>query len=368
MKTTFYNIPILKISFVLLFIIQYSVSFSQQDSSVSRKGTILLPVISRSIETDWAFGLAGSFTIRLSKDDTVSRTSNVQSLLLYSLRKQFVAAINGTIYFPNEKYILTGQLSLSSFPDKFWGVGNNAPDSNEEAYTFQQYYIYPHLQRKITSRLYLGVLYEFQDVFKVDYIKGGLLDQQDVPGKEGYKISGLGASITWDSRNHAFTPDRGSFFQFLFNHFGKYLGSDYDYTNYVIDARKFFRFYKRQVLALQAYGFFNAGTVPLRSLASFGGANSMRGYYDGRYRDKDQMVFQAEYRVPVWKRFGVVAFGNTGGIAAKLSEFSVSEFKYSYGAGLRYALSKRENLNLRLDYGIGQGNSHGFYIQLGEAF
>ena len=53
------------------------------------------------------------------------------------------------------------------------------------------------------------------------------------------------------------------------------------------------------MLALQAYAFINNGDVPLRSLASLGGANSMRGYYDGRYRDKDQIVFQAEYRVPV---------------------------------------------------------------------
>ncbi len=352
---------------VLLFAAIFQVC-GQNDTLLARNGFILLPVVSRSIETDWSFGAAVSYTIRRGKKDTISRTSNLQSIILYSLRKQFVAGINGTIYFPHEKYILTGQLSVSSFPDKFWGIGNNAPDKQVEPYTFKQYYIYPHLQRKITSRFYLGVLYEMQNVFEVDYKKGGLFDQQDVKGRDGYLVSGLGASATWDSRNHAFIPDKGSFFQILFNHFGHYLGSGYEYTNYVVDLREFIRIYKQQVLALQAYGYFSSGNVPIRSLASFGGSNSMRGYYDGRYRDKDQIVFQAEYRIPVWRRFGAVVFANTGGVASKLSAFAFNQLKYSYGAGARYALNKSEKLNLRFDYGIGQGNSHGFYIQLAEAF
>jgi hypothetical protein len=42
--------------------------------------------------------------------------------------------------------------------------------------------------------------------------------------------------------------------------------------------------------------------------------------------------------------------------------------KYSAGAGLRFMLSKKEKLSLRVDYGIGLGRNRGLYIQLGEAF
>jgi outer membrane translocation and assembly module TamA len=108
--------------------------------------------------------------------------------------------------------------------------------------------------------------------------------------------------------------------------------------------------------------------VPLRSLASFGGNNSMRGYYDGRYRDKDQLVFQAEYRIPVYGKWGVVVFGSTGDVSSKFTDYTFGDLKYSYGAGIRFAISKKEKLNLRLDYGIGQGNNNGLYFQLGEAF
>jgi len=138
----------------------------------------------------------------------------------------------------------------------------------------------------------------------------------------------------------------------------------------VFDIRKFLKIYRaKQVLALQLYSQINFGnSVPIRSLALLGGANSMRGYYDGRYRDRNQLVFQAEYRLNVYKRFGVVIFGNTGDVGHTPADYSFKDLKYSYGAGIRFALTKTEKLNLRADYGIGSGVNHGFYLQVGEAF
>jgi len=328
-----------------------------------------LPIIASSVETGWSFGGAGSFTFHLKAHDTATRTSNVQALALYTTRGQFVVALNGSIYFPGERYILNQQLSYSSFPDNFWGLGNTAPDSAKESYKFKQYYVYLHPQRLVGRNLFLGIVYEYQRVFNTDYKPGGIFDKQDIAGREGYHVSGLGLSVTYDTRNNSFSPDRGGMMQFSFNHFFPSLGSDYQYTNFVIDLRKFIRLYKQQVLALQAYGFFNAGEVPLRSLAFLGGANSLRGFYEGRYRDKNMAALQAEYRMPLFWRLGAVAFGGAGNIGPSLSDLNFQGLKYSYGGGLRVALNKSEKLNLRLDYGIGKGKGNdGFYLQLGEAF
>jgi hemolysin activation/secretion protein len=108
--------------------------------------------------------------------------------------------------------------------------------------------------------------------------------------------------------------------------------------------------------------------IPLRSLASLGGDNCMRGYYSGRYRDKQQIALQAEWRMPVYGRWGVVAFGSTGDVARKVMGYDFRDMKYAYGGGLRCALNKKEKLNLRLDYGLTSNNNQGFYLQLGEAF
>jgi outer membrane protein assembly factor BamA len=189
-----------------------------------------------------------------------------------------------------------------------------------------------------------------------------------VPGRDGYHISGFGGSFTYDTRNNAFSPDQGEMLQFYFNRFAHYFGSDYDYTNFVLDLRKFIMIYRHEVLAIQAYGFFNAGETPLRSLALLGGANFMRGYYQGRYRDKNLGIVQSEYRIPLFWRFGATVFGDLGNVAPNLAGINFQGIKYSYGGGIRFALNPTEKLNLRLDYGIGEGKSNGFYFQLGEAF
>jgi outer membrane protein assembly factor BamA len=341
---------------------------SQSDSAKS-KHLLLFPVITKSIETGWAFGTAAAFNFKFSKKDTISRTSNMQALVLYSLHQQFLAALNGTTFFPKENYILSHQLSYSSFPDKFWGMGNNTPDSAEENYSYHQFYIYLHAQRHLGHRLFIGGLYEFQKVMHVEFQKGGIFDKENIAGREGYKVSGLGLSFTYDTRNDAFAPSKGTFAQLYFNHFNPLFGSDYNYTNIVIDYRKYFTIYKKQVLALQAYSFNNVGSeVPLRSIATLGGSGSMRGYYDGRYRDKEQLVFQAEYRVPIFKRFGAVGFFSCGDVSNTMFNYTFADLKYSGGGGLRFALNKSEKLNLRLDYGFGQKGNSGLYFQLGEAF
>jgi hypothetical protein len=42
---------------------------------------------------------------------------------------------------------------------------------------------------------------------------------------------------------------------------------------------------------------------------------------------------------------------------------------YSYGGGLRYTINKRERLNLRLDYALGDPHYLGyFYLGFAESF
>jgi outer membrane protein assembly factor BamA len=340
----------------------------QNDHLAKIRHVVVLPIIARSIETGWSFGAAGSSTFHLKIHDTATRTSNVQALALYTTKSQFVVALNGSIYFPGERFIINQQLSYSSFPDKFWGLGNTAPDSSREPYKYKQYYVYLHPQCLIGRNLFLGLVYQFQRVFDTEFAAGGLFDKENVAGRHGYHVSGLGLSFTYDSRNNAFAPDRGTMMQFYFAHFNPLLGSDYQYTNFVLDLRQFIRIENKQVLALQAYGFFNAGETPLRSLASLGGSSSMRGYYQGRFRDKDMGVLQAEYRVPIFWRFGVVGFGDIGNVGSELSQINLDHLKYTFGGGVRLALNQSERLNLRLDYGINPKFLGGFYLQLGEAF
>jgi hypothetical protein len=343
-------------------------AFTQTDS-INSKSTLILPVVTKSIETDWSFGLATVFTFKMKEKDTVSRTSNIEVVSLYTLKEQFVAAINGNQYFKNEQFILNEQISYSSFPDKFWGIGNDTKESAEEPYTFQQYFIFAHLMKNLGNHFFVGGILEHQNVLKVNYKLGGLFDQENIIGRNGYHNIGLGISLTNDTRNHAFVPNKGRFAQLFFSKYNNAWGSSFNFFSLVADYRQYFQITKNQVLAIQAYSLNNFGDeIPLRNLGSLGGANSMRGYYNGRFRDKNLLVFQSEYRLPIYKRLGAVCFGSIGNVGNGIYQIFNSELKYSYGGGIRFALNKKEKLNLRIDYGIGKGSNHGLYFQIGEAF
>lgn len=46
----------------------------------------------------------------------------------------------------------------------------------------------------------------------------------------------------------------------------------------------------------------------------------------------------------------------------------INELKYSFGGGLRYLFNKKEQVNLRMDIGIGPNGNTGIYFGIEEAF
>ena len=76
---------------------------------------------------------------------------------------------------------------------------------------------------------------------------------------------------------------------------------------------------------------------------------------------------QAEYRVELPKRFGLVAFGGFGGVARHLNEFRMDQLLPAAGAGGRFRLTKESHVNFRVDFAVGR-NGHTVTIGVGEAF
>jgi len=295
------------------------------------------------------------------------RTSNVEGLGLYTQRNQFVSALQFNIFFPGERYILRWRNTYSYFPDMFWGYGNNTPDSAGERYDFRQVFIHPQLMRKIYRDFYVGVTYEMQHVFNFNYIPDGIFDQQHVTGRYGGTVSGLGLVFTWDSRNNAFSSTQGSYIQWQIVDFNNCIFSDFNYTSMLVDIRKYISMRRRDVWGFNLISHMTFGDVPIRNMAILGGQEIMRGYYEGRFTDNQMVAAQTEYRLHVWRRFGMVAFLGYGKVMRDWRSFSVKDLKYSYGAGIRYAINKKEKLNLRLDYGLGE-HTQALYFGVSETF
>lgn len=234
-------------------------------------------------------------------------------------------------------------------------------------YKYEQVYIFPQLLRKVYKHFFVGVSLEYQRVFKMIYKPHSLFQEEKVTGARTSTIPGAGCILTWDTRNNAFSSTGGHFLEVSATVFNSATFSDFNYTNFIIDARKYFSTFRGQVLALQTYANLNKGNVPYLSLGALGGSMIMRGYYSGRFRDKNLWAAQAEYRIPLWGRFGVVGFVAAGQVAHDLKDFNITGLKLTYGGGIRFAIRKDERLNLRFDYGVGK-RTHGAYITVAEAF
>lgn len=332
---------------------------------------VAIPVIFYTPETKFAAGAAGLMTFRAEEQDLASKPSSLYLYAIYTQLEQFQAQIVPAFYLKNEAYLLNGTLTFERYPNKFWGIGNDTPSGAEQNYTPRTYSLEVSFQRRILAAesLYIGVQYQFERQEILQPIDGSTLDGSTTPGSKGGTVSGLGFILNRDTRNNIFTPSHGNYWQASAYFNGKALGSDFSFTQVKVDLRTYLPgIAPSHVLALQV--FYQSATGPLAPFyryAKLGGESILRGYYKGRYRDKHFLAAQAEYRFPVWWKFGLVGFAAVGDVAPSFGSFRLSQFKYSVGMGLRFKIAPKEGANLRADFAIGPGTT-GVYFTAGEAF
>jgi len=348
---------------------------AEQDTvKQKRKGFFGFPIIFHSPETKLAIGASGGYYYRqapkapsVAGSDTASRPSTIMPSLIYTQKQQIISGLGVDLYWKNETYHLTGGVLYSKFPDTFYGIGNNTPEELAEDYTPRTFGLGMDFQKTVRPRLYLGIQYQLSNSKLIEVEENGLLAKGNILGSAGGVVSSAGLSINLDTRNNIYYPSSGSFYELSASLSGRIIGSDFDFNGYGVDLRKYIPVFSSHVLAFQGLMNIITGDAPFQSLSELGGDSIMRGYFGGRYRDKNLLAAQMEYRLPVWWRFGLVGFAGYGDVADKLRHFELNSFKYSFGWGIRYLFSRAEKINLRFDFGYGKGSSE-FYINLTEAF
>ena len=335
---------------------------------------IPFPNIGYSPETNFYFGGVGLFTLRLY-DDTITRTSNFKIESNYTLNKQFIAYTDYNIFFKQDRYYFFGENSFYKYPENFWGIGNNTSDSNEEKYDSKRLEIKMAFLRQVIDYLFAGPAYRLQYMYDIDTEAESLLNDSLINGASGGLSSGLGYVLMWDKRRNLLNPQQGHLIMFRNTFFEPAIFSDFEFVSYELDLRKYFPIapkkfaeYRNPLIAVQLYNVFNTGAPPFRMLGLLGSDSHMRGYYLGRYRERQYSALQVEYRMPVWKWIGFALFTGAGEVANKIKDFRLDELKYNIGGGLRFRVDKQDNVNLRVDYAIGENGNSGFYIVFGESF
>ncbi|GAB2537001.1 BamA/TamA family outer membrane protein [Rufibacter soli] len=324
------------------------------------------PVAYYTPETQFGFGIK-LIHVRKHKGHLPSdRPTSYSPTLIYTTRKQILTAFTADVWSPQNARHFNGLLEYNDYPYFFFGIGNDTPDDNEEAYTSRTFNATGQYEQKITNKLYLGGRYEFKKEDIPVMVENGQLAAGDIIGSTGTIASGLGPVLIYDSRDNLFTPTKGSYHQVSAVIFQKFMGSDHNFARYKIDLRKYKSGIGPGVLAVQGLYTFTTGNTPFQFLSPIGGVYVMRGLLEGRFRDENALVAQADYRFPLFWRFGGAVFGGAGQVAKGTNDFSFDRFHLTGGGGVRYKLNN-EGMVVRGDVAFSNQGMY-IYFSFAEAF
>jgi hypothetical protein len=336
-------------------------------ATAPRGGFVVAPVVYYTPETRLAWGIVGIHYFRLGERQRSTRLSHYRFNLIRTQKKQSIAQVDYELYLPGGRFLIDGMVKYSYFPDRFYGIGNRTREEEREEFTSSNWRLQLNLQRRWGDFLFFGLHLETFDLSMREVESGGMLAAGTVTGSRGGTISGLGLFIKWDSRDNTFSPARGAYASLFLNRFLHSLNGDFRFGQLAVDARSYWPLGREQVLAVQGIWRSAWGDCPFQVLPMFGGLNLMRGFYDGRYRDRNMLAVQAEYRRPLWGRFGICGFAGAAQVQEKAPRMRLDGFHPAAGFGLRYKFNRRENLNVRLDVGFA-GSTPAFYLTFAEAF
>jgi outer membrane protein assembly factor BamA len=96
-----------------------------------------------------------------------------------------------------------------------------------------------------------------------------------------------------------------------------------------------------------------------------GGSEDLRGFDEFRFRDRNMVVLNAEYRWEAFSGLDLAAFVDAGQVAPRVSDFHLGNFEKSYGVGFRFNTEK--SVFLRVDLGFSREGQR-LLIKFGHVF
>lgn len=345
---------------------------------VKKVSITILPAAGYTPQT----GFAGAITAGAAfYTDNIkySKLSIIATSVTYTQYNQFLFPVNANIWLKKNKYNLIIDDHFLKYPSTTYGLG--ARSKQGDAYTLKYNYIRLHqtILKKIYKELYAGagVYYDYLwNITELDTIPGVKTSFQKYGSNVKEKAVGIVLKLSLDTRDNQINAKSGTYTNIIFRPNFTFTGSDNNWQSLQLEYRKFIRLstLSKNTLALWGYSWLTPGKgkppyLLLPSTAWDDQYNSGRGYVQGRFRAKDMIYAEAEYRFAISNNglLGGVAFANAQSFSKNLSK-QLSVIAPGFGAGLRIKLNKFSDTNLCIDYGFGTNGSKGIFLNLGEVF
>lgn len=308
---------------------------------------------------------AGRYGYPVYNSDSTREIHSEASLYLDASITGFVkVGLQGTHIFDGDRSRVNYDLNFSNFPGRYWGIGYAAGHRTDDYTKFNQ--------------IALRAMATYEHRLAGDFFMGPMIDYSLISAKHIQKMRmwrlqetttsfvGVGAIATIDTRDNITSPKNGYQVRVEANYYPKFTSRPHiSFSNIVLSASIYRPLWRNATLASRFHAQMTTGNVPWSMMATFGGSTSMRGYFEGQYRDKDEMDLTLELRQKVWRRSGAVAWVGAGTVFPKFSHLTWQKVLPNYGIGYRWEFKR--NSNVRIDFGAGWRTT-AFIFSINEAF
>ncbi|HCP41696.1 MAG TPA: hypothetical protein DIT65_07865 [Cryomorphaceae bacterium] len=327
------------------------------------------PTIAYAPETSWELGVSSLYVYSANRDLS-NRLSEIKAFTFYTLENQYGFWLDHALYTDENKWFFYGRARYQSFPLFYYGIGRETPSEHIALIDGEYTLFRERLLRETFPSLYFGLELDYQGLNRVNYIDTEPDFELPKVGAMGSNNLGIGLGLLYNNIHNAMNPREGLYSEWAFMNYNAAAGSDFNMTTYIIDNRIYRPVKENTVFATQLYGQFTSGNPPFNMLSLMGGESLMRGYYLGRYRDKNLVAGQVEYRILPFafsKRWGASVFLATGQVYGDDYGFNWDLFLPTGGAGIRYLIFPEKDIYTRIDVSFTE-EGRGVYFFIGEAF
>lgn len=315
-------------------------------------------------DTKFGLGLVAAGLYHTDPNDSILPPSNVSLYGDVSSVGFYMLGVRGNHIAPKGRYRIDYHLYFYSFPSDFWGIGYEMGDNDANKSDMKRWQAQAEVSFlfRVADNFYIGPMASY------DYVIGKHIERPELlQGMDQHTWNvGAGVSLVYDNRDNLTNPHRGIFLNINQMFRPEFMGNDYAFSTTAFRFDAYQRLGKGTVLAEDIRANLNFGNPSWGMMAELGGTHSMRGYYEGRYRDKHSLEATVELRQHVWKRNGIVVWVGAGTIFPKFSALRSKQILPNAGVGYRWEFKK--NVNVRLDYGFGKSGQSGFLFNINEAF
>ena len=317
-----------------------------------------------SSDTKFGIGVVAAANYRVDPADTLTTPSFVGLYGDLTTSGSWMVGIKGAHIFPRDRRRIDYAVTTSMEPSDFWGIGYKSGARNADKTKYDDLHVSAraNFMWQVSNGFFIGPGIE------TDYYSAG--GDPDNPGLwegEDRKTFTIGVALKaqLDTRDNLTFPHRGWLLAFSTLACPSWMGNDYAFAMVDINACHYRQVWRGGILAGQFHTALGFGSIPWGILPTFGGSESMRGYYLGRYRDKREADLTIELRQHLFGRNSIVLWTGAATVFDHPDELRWSHILPNVGVGYRWEFKK--NTNVRLDFGVGRGTT-GFVFSINEAF